>query len=792
VTAERYYHVDPWTVGEVALDLDRLGKSESVFALSNGHIGLRANLDEGEPHSLPGTYLNSFFELRPLPYAEAGYGYPESGQTIVNVINGKLMRLLVDDEPFDVRYGELRSHERWLDLRAGVLERRVEWRSPAGQAVRMRSIRLVSFTQRAIAAICYDVEPVDGSARLILQSELVANEDMPVFSGDPRVAAALGAPLEAEEHLAGTTDALLVHHTKRSGLRVAAGMDHIVAGPARTEVATEVNPDWARTTIACVLNPGERLRVVKFVGYGWSSQRSRPALRDQVHAALAAARFAGWDGLRASQREYLDAFWDAADVQIDGDPELQQAVRFALFHILQAGARAERRPIAAKGLTGAGYDGHVFWDTEMFTLPVLTYVHPAAAGDVLRWRHSTLDLARERAWLLGLRGAAFPWRTIRGQECSAYWPAGTAAFHIGPDIGFAAMRYLKATGDEQFARDVGVEMLAEIARLIRSLGHHDRGGTFHIDGVTGPDEYTALADDNVYTNLMAARTLSAAADLVADHPDVATALGITSEEAATWRDAAARMHVPFNDELGVHEQCEDFTRYQEWDFSHTPADVYPLLLNVPYFDLYHKQVVKQSDLVLAMHWCGDSFTMPEKARNFIYYEARTVRDSSLSAASQAVVAAEVGHLDLAHDYTAESALIDLRDLNANTRDGVHMASLAGAWLGLVAGFGGMRDYGGRLSFAPRLPSRLDRLEFSIYWRGLRLRVTIRPDEATYTLRDGDDDAMIEFTHHGEPVVITTAKPVTRAIPPPQPLTEPPRQPPGRAPLQRPHPVPTSE
>ena len=442
-----------------------------------------------------------------------------------------------------------------------------------------------------------------------------------------------------------------------------------------------------------------------------------------MYAALTGAKFTGWEGLVKSQRAYLDEFWDAADVEVEGDPEVQQAVRFGLFHVLQAGARAERRPIPAKGLTGPGYDGHVFWDTEMFALPVLTYTQPQAAADVLRWRHSTMDLARERATLLGLRGAAFPWRTIRGQECSAYWPAGTAAFHVGADIADATLRYLNATGDDDFAREVGVGLLVETARLWRSLGHHDRHGRFHIDGVTGPDEYSALGDDNTYTNLMAARNLMAAADYAVTYPDVAHELGVHEEEAASWRDAAAAMNMPYDEELGVHEQSAGFTRHQEWDFAHTPPEAYPLLLHFPYFDLYRKQVVKQADLVLAMHWRGDAFTDEEKARNFAYYEKRTVRDSSLSAATQAVLAAEVGHLSLAHDYIAEAALVDLRDFTQNTRDGVHIASLSGAWLGLVAGLGGMRDHGGQLSFAPRLPGRIDRLVFSVHWRGLRLRVS---------------------------------------------------------------------
>src|SRR5213076_324123 len=402
--------------------------------------------------------------------------------------------------------------------------------------------------------------------------------------------------------------------------------------------------------------------IVKFIAYGWSSQRSLPAVRDQVVGALAQARHTGWQGLLAGQREYLSRFWESADVELEGDTELQQAVRFALFHTLQAGARAEQRAIAAKGLTGPGYDGHTFWDTESFVLPVLTYTAPDAARDALRWRHVTLDLARERAKQLNLEGAAFPWRTIRGQECSGYWPAGTAAFHIGADVADAVARYQATTGDEAFEREVGLELLVETARLWRSLGHHDPRGRFRIEGVTGPDEYSAVADNNVYTNLLAEHNLRAAADASKRYADVAARLGVDPEEAAAWRDAADAVVIPHDDALQVHAQAEGFTQHAVWDFAGTKPSEYPLLLNFPYFDLYRKQVVKQADLVLALHVRGDAFTEEQKARDFDYYEALTVRDSSLSAATQAVIAAEVGHLELAYDYFGEAALMDLHDL----------------------------------------------------------------------------------------------------------------------------------
>jgi alpha,alpha-trehalose phosphorylase len=774
------FTVEPWSVRETVLDPKRLAQAESVFALSNGHIGLRANLDEGEPYGLPGTYLNSLYELRPLPQAENAYGYPESGQTIVNVTNGKIIRLLVNDEPFDVRYGRLLAHERELDLRAGVLRRRVEWRSPAGTAVRIRSTRLVSFEQRAAAAILYEVEPLEEPVRVVVQSELVANEPAPARSDDPRATAALESPLVSEEFFDHAVRAVLVHSTRSSKLGMAAGMDHVIEGPPGTDTAAESRADLGRVTVAADLVPGQPLKVVKFLAYAWSSRRSKPALRDEVVAVLAEARHTGWEGLLAGQRAYLDRFWERADIELDGDTELQQALRFALFHTLQAGARAEGRAIPAKGLTGPGYDGHTFWDSERFILPVLTYAAPDAARDALRWRHATLDLARERATQLGLAGAVFPWRTIRGHECSGYWPAGTAAFHLAGDIADAVVRYQAVTGDESFERDVGLELLVETARLWRSLGHHDPQGRFRIDGVTGPDEYSAIADNNVYTNLLAQRNLRAAADAVARHPRHAATLGADLEEAAAWRDAARDMVIPWDEALGVHPQSEGFTNHQLWDFEHTRPDQYPLLLHFPYFDLYRKQVVKQADLVLALHICGDAFSDEEKARDFAYYEALTVRDSSLSACTQAVVAAEVGHLELAYDYFGEAALMDLHDLEHNTRDGLHIASLAGALIAAVAGFGGMRDYGGRLSFAPRLPPRLERLAFRLALLDRRLKVEATKADATYELLEG---APLEISHHGKTITVSTAASVTEAIPP-APVRPAPSQPRGRSPARR--------
>jgi alpha,alpha-trehalose phosphorylase len=775
------YNVEPWRLCESVLDLDILAQSESLFTLANGHFGWRGNLDEGEPHGLQGSYLNGVHELRPLPYAEAGYGYPEQDQVVVNVTDAKIIRLLVDDEPFDIRYGDLHEHQRELDFRTGLLQRRADWSSPTGHRVKVTSTRLASFTQRAIGAIKYEVEAVD-AVRVVVQSELVANEAAPRPVGfDPRASAVMDQVWTSQSHDSGDTWAVLVHSTNYSDLTMSAGMNHDVEGPKGIDTSCVATEDVARFMVACALEPGQKLTVIKFVAYGWSGVRSKEALRDQIDAALEVAKKSGWDGLVAEQRTYLDDFWAGADVEIDGDPEIQQAVRFALFHVLQAGARNEQRAIPAKGLTGTGYDGHAFWDTEAFVLPVLNFTAPETVKHALRWRHSTLPMARDRAALLGFRGAAFPWRTIAGAECSSYWPAGTAAFHVSADVADAVVRHWRVTGDETFEHDYGAEILIETARLWLSLGNFDIDGGFRIDGVTGPDEYSAVSDNNIYTNLMVQHNLQIAADAAERHRDVADTLKVSEDEISEWRHAAEVIVVPFDDELGVHAQAEGFTRHEVWNFAATKENQYPLLLHFPYFDLYRKQVVKQADLVLAMFLRPDAFTPEQRKANFDYYEALTVRDSSLSACIQSVLAAEVGYMSLAYDYLAEAALLDIEDREHNTRDGLHMASLAGTWIALVSGLAGMRHSDESLRFAPRLPEGITRLVFNLHYRGRRLRVDTNAKSTKYSLLDGDS---LELQHGDHtftlnPGKVSTHKALADLDPGP-----PPTQPVGREPEHR--------
>jgi alpha,alpha-trehalose phosphorylase len=777
---EQRHPPEPWAFVERGIELERLAQSESLFALANGHIGLRGNLDEGEPVGTSGTYLNGFYESYPLLYGERGYGFAEDGQSVVNVPDGKIVRLQVEDEPLDIHRGTVEHHERRLDFRTGVLERDLRWRTASGHAVKVSTKRLVSLSLRSVAAISYEVEAIDQKVRIALQSNLQVNRVRPDDVDDPRGGRHLDDALRSELSVHDAVRVVLGHVTRVSDLAVASGMDHVISCDSDVEQLTQSEPDLGRVTLSVELQPGEKLRLVKFVSYHWSSQQSVEWLRDQVDASLESAIAEGFDGLVEEQRDVLGRYWERADIEVDGDAELQQALRFAMFHVFQAAARNEGRAIPAKGLTGRGYDGHAFWDTESFVLPLLTFTAPAAVRHALMWRHSTLEQARERASQLHLRGAAFPWRTIHGEECSGYWPAGTAAFHVNADIADAVRRYVMITGDREFEEHYGCELLVETARLWRSLGHHDDYGAFRIDGVTGPDEYSALVDNNVYTNLMAQLNLQSAYDCTGRQEAVAQRLGVDAEERATWKRAADEMFVPFDEQAGIHPQDDSFLHHQRWNFESTPEENYPLLLHYPYFQLYREQVVKQADLVLAMQVRGDAFTDAQKLANFDYYEPLCVRDSSLSAATQAVIAAEVGHLELAKDYLYEASHMDIADLERNTGDGIHMASLAGAVIATVAGFGGLREQGGKLLFKPRLPEGIDRLCFTLELRGTLLRIEVLGGEATYRVERGDG---VHLTHWNEAVDLTAKHAATLPIPPAPDLPTP-TQPPGREPGSR--------
>jgi alpha,alpha-trehalose phosphorylase len=757
------FPIDPWRLVETEPEQHDLGLTETLFANGNGYIGIRANPSEGRDAHSHGTYLNGFHETWEIQHAEEAVAFAKTGQTIVNVPDAKLIKLYVDDEPLLLRTADLDHYERAMDFKTGISYRELVWRTPAGKRVRVRTERMVSLQHRHLLVMVLEVTLLDGNAPLVVSSQLLNRQDGEDEyhvtaaalgeGGDPRQARkfdrrVLEPKLQRHEHPddPGGGEVSLGYRCVNSGMTVACSYMHEIETQCQFEVETSINHDLAKSVFTIEAHAGEAVRLTKFVSYHSSRGIPPQELADRCHRTINRARTAGVPQLYAEQRAWLDSFWANSDVEIVGDPAAQQAVRWNLFQLAQASAGTNEQGIAAKALTAGGYDGHYFWDTEVYVLPFLAYTNPDAARKLLRFRYHMLDAARARAAELSQLGALYPWRTINGEEASAYYAAGTAQYHINAAIVFALERYLNATGDIDFLAHEGSEILVETARLYEDLGFYSVNGdpVFHIHSVTGPDEYTTVVNDNFYTNVMARFTMRYAARSVSFlrewNPDAYASLqrrtGVTTDEIAGWHRACDAMYVPYDEHLGIHPQDESFLARERWDFEHTPPDHYPLLLHYHPLVIYRHQVLKQADVVLAMFLRSPHFGKDLKRRNFDYYDPITTGDSSLSACVQSIVASEVGHDDLAYEYFDQALYLDLADVHGNTVDGTHIANCGGVWAALVHGFAGMVDTGDHLRFEPRLPAKWTAMSFRLRRHASIIKVDLDADGATICVIDG--------------------------------------------------------
>ncbi|WP_229052667.1 glycoside hydrolase family 65 protein [Aeromicrobium sp. Leaf350] len=777
------FPVDEWRLVEQRYDAGDLGVTETLFAVGNGYLGLRGNVEEGRDSHAHGTFLNGFHETWPIRHAEEAFGFARVGQTIVNAPDAKVIRLYVDDEPLLLPIADISEYERSIDFREGVLRREVVWRTPAGKRVRIRSSRMVSFEQRHLAVMTFEVTMLDASAPVAISSQILNRQDgedeyhvraKAMGEGvDPRKSENLDRRVLDPQHSRGSLEdgrVELGYRTHDSGMTLAVAADHRLetANPSTTQVRVE--DDLAKMTFRVDAQPGEPITLTKVVAYHTSRGVPVRELIDRCRRTLDRVRAEGIEQQQAEQRAWLADFWARSDVEVPGQPEVQQAVRWNLFQVLQASARAEGNGIPAKGVTGSGYSGHYFWDTEIYALPFLTYTTPQIARSALRFRYTLLDSARRRAHELAQQGALYAWRTINGEEASAYYAAGTAQYHIDADISYAIDKYVRATGDTDFLAREAIDILVETARMFVDLGfwRSEEDGSFHIHGVTGPDEYTTVVNDNLFTNVMARFNLARAAASVreleerdaAEHEQVVRRLGLTEDEVASWEQAATDMSIPFDDHLGIHPQDFHFLDREVWDLDNTPLDKRPLLLNYHPLVIYRFQVLKQADVVLALFLQGDQFTAEQKRADFEYYDPITTGDSTLSAVVQSIIAAEVGYADLAFRYFLSALYVDLADRHANTADGVHVASTGGVWSALACGFGGFRDHGGEFTIDPRLPEEWHELTYRITLHGTRVRVTVRTEEVELVVEDGD---AAELSVRGEKVGVKSGSPVTIAL-----------------------------
>ena len=777
------FPIEPWKLTEAVYSTVDLGVTESLFAVGNGYLGMRANVEEGREAHTHGTFINGFHETWPIRHAEEAFGFARTGQTIVNVPDNKTMKLYVDDEPMLLSVADLESYDRSLDFRDGVLRRDIVWRTPGGKRVKVTSTRMVSFTQRHLAILSIEVTMLDHEAPVVISSQTLNRQDgkdeyhvrAAAMGGgaDPRKAESFESRvLEPQSHWSKDNRILLGYRCSNSKMTLGVGVDHTIATENSYNTLIFDDEDTGKMVFRVQARPGLPIKINKIVSYHTSRGVPSRELIDRCRRTLDRVGEQGVEVQYAAQREWLDGFWERSDVEVPGQPALQQAIRWNLYQVAQATARAEQSGVPAKGVTGSGYSGHYFWDTEIYVLPFLTYTNPSMARSALRFRYNMLEAAKRRARELAQSGALFPWRTISGDEASAYYAAGTAQYHIDADISYALCKYVAASGDEAFMNREGIDILVETARMWADLGFwRDKGSgwrSFHIHGVTGPDEYTTVVNDNLFTNVMARFNLGMAAEVLQrmelhdgeDYRRLVQRLNISHEEVEEWARAAKAMSIPYDAATGINPQDSHFLDREMWDLKNTPPEKFPLLLHYHPLVIYRFQVLKQADVVLALFLQGDHFSLEQKRADFDYYDPITTGDSTLSGVVQSIIAAEVGYHDLALRYFHNALFVDLADLHDNTTDGVHVASTGGVWNILVYGFGGMRDHNGVITFDPRLPSSWTGLTFQITLRGTRVRVNLTRDEICFEVVEGDTADMYV---RGKRVVVRAGTPSRVAL-----------------------------
>jgi alpha,alpha-trehalose phosphorylase len=762
-----------WQLVEDRFDNEVNPVQETLFALGNGYIGLRGSHEERfaglSGNTFDETFINGFYESSPLYYPEGSYALAKVHQFMLSVPNAKGIRFSIDGEEFDLFQGKIEHYERSVDFRTGILRRQIEWCSPNGKRLSVTSSRLVSFPRKNLFAIEYEIKALNFSGTITVRSAIDGPVEKTEDEDKPRYGASVGSvggvslkllKIDQNEDFSG-----FMHRTKNSGLTIVSATEsQFIAKEAKAVQRELVSTEQRLEQVYKVkVEKEDSVCLTKYGAYFTSKEHPEDQLFALSRDALQKARKAGFATLSAEQANYLSDFWGHSDVEIEGNDTLQQGLHFSQFHLLQSTGRDGLTSVAAKGLTGEGYGGHYFWDSEIYALPFFLYTRPEIARRMLEYRYSILDKSRERAREMShKKGALFAWRTINGEECSSYFPGGTAQYHINADIAYAIKQYYEATDDEEFITKYGAEIVMETARIWLGIGAYidKKGGQFCINGVTGPDEYTAMVDNNYYTNAMAQMHLRFAAALAsklkAQHPGdfrrVAQAMNLTDDEPIQWMKAADAMYLPYDKELGVHAQDDSFLSKKKWNFAETPQD---LPLHYHYLVIYRHQVCKQADFLMAAFLLGNQFTLDEKKRDYDYYEALTTHDSSLSHSTFSILASEVGYPEKAYAYFMKSARGDLDNLHGNTSYGVHIAAMAGTWQAVTFGFGGMRIYDGKLQFEPYVPKEWDKYEFKIYFKSKLLGVSVDKKEVCYSLLEGDE---LQFSHAGTTVKLNKTTP----------------------------------
>jgi alpha,alpha-trehalose phosphorylase len=731
-----------YEIDNLSLDNNDLILNETVFHNANGYIGIRSNFEEGYPDgfdTIRGSYINGFYDIAEMRQAERLYGLVEDKQTMLNVADTQTIQLFVDGERFHLFEGDIIHSRRWLDMERGTTGRNIVWRSNKGKEIEINIIRMTSFYQLSLFTIEYKVKALNFSGRLEFRSYHYGEVENYSNENDPRVAKESGRYLIPAHASIENGISYLTSDTSRSGLTVCTGVAHRLSKAGLITTLKVQSKHSAETQIETQIEQNESVTLTKYTIFS-DSVRQKDCY-DNARAEMEKALSVPLEFFYKTQKNYLKEFWSNCLLEIKGDDDLTEAVNYNMYQLIQSVGKDEYCNITAKGLSGEGYEGHYFWDTEMYIEPFFNLTEPVITKNLIGFRYKTLEQAKVNAKILGhTKGALYPWRTIMGTECSGYFPSGSAGYHINGDIAYSIISYYLVTKDLDFIADKGAEIIFETARLWIDVGNYC-DGSFRINEVTGPDEYTCMVNNNYYTNVSAQYNLKWASKFyhmlgVEGKNQAAERIGITEQEIIEFEQAAKAMYLPYDEKLKINPQDDSFLEKKVWDIAATPKDQFPLLLHYHPLYLYRHQVCKQADTVLAHFIFEDAQTKETIRNSFSYYEKCTTHDSSLSTCIFSIMASKLGLEDKAYDYFGDSAKLDLFNTHKNTKDGIHTANMGGNFMAIVYGFGGLRIKESGIYFAPAVPKQWEGYQFQINYEDSQIKVEVSPKESIFTLVKG--------------------------------------------------------
>ena len=730
-----------YKIDNLSLNNNDLIVNEAIFHNANGYIGIRSNYEEGYPNtydSIRGSYINGFYDIADMRQAEKLYGMPEVKQTMLNVADTQTIYLSIDGEKFSVFEGTTLYSKRFLDMEKGITGRRIVWRSPQGKEVEINIIRMTSFYQLSLFTIEYKVKALNFKGDVEFLSYHKSEVRNYSNSDDPRVAKESTCYLISKDKVIDEKMSFLTSQTRRSGLSVCTGVNHTLSKAG--SIHTRMEENNVVTSIQTSIDQQEEIILVKYSVFTDSIGQidCLANAKEKMQMALSIPLEEHYK----EQRRYLKKYWENCLMEIEGDDDLTTAVNYNMYQLIQSVGKDEYCNITAKGLSGEGYEGHYFWDTEMYIEPFFNLTMPSITRNLIGFRYKTLDKARDNARIMGhTRGALYPWRTIMGTECSGYFPSGAAGYHINGDIAFSIISYYLTTKDLDLLVEKGAEIIFETARLWLEIGNYYKG-TFRINEVTGPDEYTCMVNNNYFTNVSAQYNLRWAKKLyyILEEENklafIADRIGLSEEEIKEFDKAANCMYLPFDDELQINPQDDSFLEKKVWDIANTPKDKFPLLLHYHPLTLYRHQVCKQADTVLAHFIFEDAQSLEIMKNSFDYYEKVTTHDSSLSTCIFSIMASKLGLEEKAYEYFGDSAKLDLFNIHGNTKDGIHTANMGGTYMAIVYGFAGLRIKESGIYFAPVIPKQWNKYLFRINYEDSQIEVEINQRESKYTLLKG--------------------------------------------------------